>query len=98
LGNGKRAPRVGTSEEGLILPSVRRCGFAGGDIDSDLTRHLQRHACCPDRKKADIEPRRYARPAVNLTEDRAPLVSINAGCSKKLGGALAAVDDLGALL
>jgi hypothetical protein len=45
-----------------------------------------------------MEPSRYARPAVNLTEDRAPLVSINAGCSKKLGGALAAVDDLGALL
>jgi hypothetical protein len=45
-----------------------------------------------------IQPKRYARPAVNLTEDRAPLVSINAGCSKKLGGALAAVDDLGALL
>jgi hypothetical protein len=64
----------------------------------DLTRHLQRHACCLDRNEADIQPKRYARPAVNLTEDRAPLVSINAGCSKKLGGALAAVDDLGALL
>jgi hypothetical protein len=31
------------------------------------------HACCPDRKEADVEPSRYARPAapLNLTQDRA---------------------------
>jgi hypothetical protein len=31
----------------LILPSVRRCGVAGGGIESEVSQHFQRHACCP---------------------------------------------------